>query len=204
MKTKRELELEIELYSAREQLLRANYEIMMRDKEINDQLLSNARFEMDNFIHQEEEKTNGDAKNSTSPDVKKLTLEQALIISGFTGVQACSAEALKADAEKRFGEQAGDISLSDRGQDKVRALYNGDYARLCPYANPESDNRLTEEQAIIVTGYTGMLLGDVDKFYADLEKRLGRKIVNAELPSIGQDKISLLYEKDFLQISSYM
>ncbi|EMX8696340.1 hypothetical protein AAH248_001567 [Klebsiella michiganensis] len=57
MKTKRELELEIELYSAREQLLRANYEIMMRDKETNDRLLSNAQFELDKIIQQEEEKS---------------------------------------------------------------------------------------------------------------------------------------------------
>lgn len=57
MTTKRELELEIELYSAREQLLRANYEIMMRDKEANDQLLSNAKFELDKIIQQEEEKS---------------------------------------------------------------------------------------------------------------------------------------------------
>lgn len=57
MKTKRELELEIELYSTREQLLRANYEIMMRDKETNDQLLSNAQFELDKIIQQEKEKS---------------------------------------------------------------------------------------------------------------------------------------------------
>lgn len=57
MNTKRELELEIELYSAREQLLRANYEILMRDKETNDQLLSNAKFELDKIIQQEEEKS---------------------------------------------------------------------------------------------------------------------------------------------------
>lgn len=53
MKTKRELELEIELYSTREQLLRVNYEIMMRDKETNDQLLQNARFELDKLINQD-------------------------------------------------------------------------------------------------------------------------------------------------------
>ncbi|HIF5893463.1 hypothetical protein [Raoultella ornithinolytica] len=62
MKTKRELELEIELYSTREQLLRAGYEIMMRDKETNDQLLSNARFELDKIIQKEEEEKNSEAK----------------------------------------------------------------------------------------------------------------------------------------------
>ncbi|KMK13574.1 hypothetical protein ABW09_23320 [Pluralibacter gergoviae] len=60
--------------------------------------------------------------------------------------------------------------------------------------------KLTDKQAIIVTGYTGKLLGDVGNFYADLENRLGRKIVNAELPSIGKEKISSLYKDDFMSI----
>lgn len=200
MTTKRELELEIELYSAREQLLRANYEIMMRDRETNNQLLSNAQFELDKLNKQEEEKIESEGKESVGAEGKKLTLQQALIISGYTGVLACSAETVKADVEKRLGEPVGDITLAAVRQGKISALYKDDYAKLCPHAHPESDNRLTDEQAVIVTGYTGKLLGDVGKFYTDLEKRLGRKIVNAELPSIGKEKISALYKYDFLSI----
>ncbi|THE44863.1 hypothetical protein DJ495_06405 [Raoultella ornithinolytica] len=76
-------------------------------------------------------------------------------------------------------------------------MYKADFAKLCPVKNPDSKNKLTEEQAIIVTGYTGKLLGDMNAFLADLGKRLGRKIVNSELPSIGQEKISILYKEDF-------
>ncbi|MGE0968652.1 hypothetical protein ACQFN5_27950 [Klebsiella sp. WOUb02] len=188
-KSKREVELEIELYSTRNALLNAHMQRLSRDKEENDNQLAEAKLALV-LIRKEENKA---AKGG----VKKLTQEQALIISGFTGYLACSAETVKADVEKRLGEPMGDITLAAVGQDKISALYKDDYAKLCPYAHPESDNRLTDEQAIIVTGYTGMLLGDVDKFYADLEKRLGRKIVNSELPSIGQEKISELYREDF-------
>lgn len=47
MKTKRELELEIELYSTREQLLKAHYEILVRDGEMNSGLLHAARVELE-------------------------------------------------------------------------------------------------------------------------------------------------------------
>ncbi|EMX8695995.1 hypothetical protein AAH248_001209 [Klebsiella michiganensis] len=193
MKTKRELELEIELYSTREQLLRAGYEIMMRDKETNDELLSNAQFELDKVIQQE--------NKLSDAGIKKLTPEQALIISGYTGVLACSASAVKADVEKRLGEPVGDITLVSFGEEKISALYKDDYANLCPHTHPESEMKLTDEQAVIVTGYTGKLLGDVGKFCTDLEKRLGRKIVSSELPSIGQDKVSTLYKADFSSLT---
>lgn len=62
MKTKRELELEIELYSTREQLLKAHYEIMMRDGETNSGLLHEARIELE--------------KMNVSGEDKKDTAEQ--------------------------------------------------------------------------------------------------------------------------------
>ncbi|MDM4222886.1 hypothetical protein QTP17_29745, partial [Klebsiella pasteurii] len=128
--------------------------------------------------------------------IKKLSPVQALIISGYTGFVACNTAALRADIEKRLGGPVGNITLGGVS-DKICNLYKNDFSNLCPHAHPESENKLTEGQAIIVTGYTGKLLGDVDKFYADLEKRLGRKIVNEELPAIGQEKISALYKEDF-------
>ena len=65
---------------------------------------------------------------------------------------------------------------------------------------PDQLRKFTREQAVIIAWYTGKLLGDVGKFYTDVEKRLGRKIVNSELPSIGQEKISELYREDFLML----
>ncbi|WP_053075953.1 hypothetical protein [Pluralibacter gergoviae] len=196
MKTKREIELEVQLYEARDMLLRSNYEILMRDREANDQLLSNARFELDKMIQQENEETKTGGNKPGVTDNKKLTPEQALIISGYTGALACSASAMKSDIAIRLGGQA-ESSLEP---DKISALYKDDYTNLCPYNRPESAIKLTDKQAIIVTGYTGKLLGDVGNFYADLENRLGRKIVNAELPSIGKEKISSLYKDDFMSI----
>lgn len=54
MKTKRELELEMDLYTTRNQLIQAHYEIMMRDKAINDDLIKRASSELKDLIKREE------------------------------------------------------------------------------------------------------------------------------------------------------
>ncbi|PLO68761.1 hypothetical protein CWN49_15790, partial [Klebsiella michiganensis] len=117
----------------------------------------------------------------------------------YTGFNACSMEELKSDIEKRLGGTVGNITMGV-ANDKISKLYKDDFSRLCPHMRPESEIKLTADQAIIVTGFTGKVLGDVNAFFADLEKRLGRKIVSAELPAIGQEKISQLYVDDFRSI----
>lgn len=62
----------------------------------------------------------------------KLTKEQAIVISGFTGITCCSFGLLHEDVEKRLGypvwtHQFGDEEFSD----KVKALYRGDFLALC-------------------------------------------------------------------------
>lgn len=62
----------------------------------------------------------------------KLTKEQAIIISGFTGVTCCSFRLLHEDVEKRLGHsvwahQFGNEVFANR----VEELYREDFLALC-------------------------------------------------------------------------
>ncbi|WP_193158746.1 DUF7736 domain-containing protein [Serratia marcescens] len=41
--------------------------------------------------------------------------------------------------------------------------------------------KLTKEQCIVITGYTGILFGQIEWFLDDAEKRLGRAILTHEM-----------------------
>lgn len=143
----------------------------------------------------------GDEQSAERLDpLRKFTREQAVIIAGYTGTATCKPFELRNDISIRKGKKLTNAAMQRLTRQEIEELYKTDFQKLCPVKNPGSKTRLTQEQAVIVTGYTGKLLGDVGKFYTDLEKRLGRKIVNSELPSIGQEKISELYRQDFLML----
>ncbi|MBV6819365.1 hypothetical protein KWG64_15600 [Rahnella sp. PD12R] len=58
--------------------------------------------------------------------------------------------------------------------------------------------KLTPEQCIILTGFTGILHGEFEGFHEDLQKRLGREVQTSELgypEFIGECRA--LYEDDF-------
>ena len=40
--------------------------------------------------------------------------------------------------------------------------------------------KLTKEQAVIISGFTGILCGEFSDFHADVEKRLGRGVQTFE------------------------
>lgn len=144
----------------------------------------------------------GDEQTAEQLDpLRKFTRDQAVIIAGYTGAAACKHSDLREDVSSRKGKKITNAAMKKLTRQELEELYKVDFMKLCPVKNPGAEAILTPEQAIIVTGYTGKLLGDVGKFYADLETRFGRKIVNAELASIGQEKISGLYVADFLQLS---
>lgn len=141
----------------------------------------------------------GDEQSAERLDpLRKFTREQAVIIAGYTGAATCKHIELRNDISTRKGKKFTDAAMKKLTRQELEELYKADFQKLCPVKNPGAKARLTPEQAVIVTGYTGKLLGDVGGFYTDLEKRLGRKIINSELPSIGQEKISELYREDFL------
>ena len=64
--------------------------------------------------------------------MQKLTKEQAVIITGFTGFTACRFSDFHEDVEKRIGHpvfthQFGDKEFST----KVKALYRDDFISIC-------------------------------------------------------------------------
>lgn len=61
-------------------------------------------------------------------------------------------------------------------------------------------HRLTKEQAIILTGFTGILMvDDFSIFHEDVENRLNRAILTHELPSLS-DEIKQVYADDFQRL----
>ena len=59
---------------------------------------------------------------------------------------------------------------------------------------------LTKEQAIIITGFTGiMAVSDFDDFATDCNRRYGRPVFTHEYPYL-MPEIKELYRDDFLKI----
>ena len=60
--------------------------------------------------------------------------------------------------------------------------------------------KLTKEQAIIISGYTGILMCKFSLLHEDIEKRLGRPVFTHEFADedFFSKKVSLLYIEDFL------
>lgn len=62
-------------------------------------------------------------------------------------------------------------------------------------------NKLTKEQAIIVTGFTGICCIDFTEFHADVEKRLGYPVFTHQFADKDfGEKINDLYREDFIAI----
>lgn len=67
--------------------------------------------------------------------MEKITKEQAIVLSGFTGILMCHFSELHQDVEKRmkhpvFTHQFGDEEFSE----KVKQLYRDDFVALLPDA----------------------------------------------------------------------
>lgn len=60
--------------------------------------------------------------------------------------------------------------------------------------------KLTKEQAIIISGYTQVLICDFGDLHEDIEKRLGRPVFTGEMPSIAE-QIQEVYKEDFLSLA---
>ena len=61
--------------------------------------------------------------------------------------------------------------------------------------------KLTKEQAVIITGFTGILCGSFGDFHADVEKRLGRGVQTFEMGMKSfMAEVKKLYEADFIEI----
>lgn len=70
--------------------------------------------------------------------MKKLTKEQAVVLSGFTGILMCNFSDLQADVERRVGNpvythQFGNKEFSE----EVKNLYRSDFMKIMPIEKAE-------------------------------------------------------------------
>lgn len=59
--------------------------------------------------------------------------------------------------------------------------------------------KLTKEQAIVISGYTMVLMCDFSDLHQDIEKRLGRPVWTHQLPSL-KEEIKEAYTDDFMSL----
>ena len=63
--------------------------------------------------------------------------------------------------------------------------------------------KLTKEQAVIISGFTGILCGEFSDFHADVEKRLGRGVQTFEFGfKEFATEVKKLYEADFIEMGT--
>lgn len=63
--------------------------------------------------------------------------------------------------------------------------------------------KLTKEQAIIISGFTGILCGEFHDFHEDVEKRLGRGVQTFEFGIKSfVTEVKKLYEADFIELAT--
>lgn len=185
----------------RNELFEATSQLLKYQMQDNKQLYENLR-----KIHAELAPQTGAAPGAEVPQgegakpdpLRKFTREQAVIIAGYTGAAVCKPHELRNDVSARKGVKITNAAMKKLTRSHLEDMYKADFLMLCPVRFPRSETKLTPEQAIIVAGYTGKMLGDMNAFLADLEKRMGRKIAASEISEIGQDKISDLYRDDLL------
>ncbi|MDV1101394.1 DUF7736 domain-containing protein [Raoultella ornithinolytica] len=188
----------------RNELFEATSQLLKYQSQENKQLYENLR-----QIHAELAPKAGGAPGAEAPQgqvgqpdpLRKFTRGQAVIIAGYTGAAVCKPHELRNDVSARKGVKITNAAMKKLTRSHLEDMYKADFLALCPVRFPRSETKLTLEQAIIVAGYTGKMLGDMNAFLADLEKRMGRKVTAPEMSEIGQEKISELYRKDFIMLS---
>lgn len=57
--------------------------------------------------------------------------------------------------------------------------------------------KLTKKQAIVISGYTMILICEFSDLHEDIEKRLGMPVFTSQIPMMA-DKIKAAYKDDFL------
>lgn len=63
--------------------------------------------------------------------------------------------------------------------------------------------KLTKEQKIVLTGFTGVLMCDFSDFHADVETRMGRGVLTHEFAS-NKEELKKLYHDDFMKMIDFV
>lgn len=61
-------------------------------------------------------------------------------------------------------------------------------------------DKLTQEQELVVMGFTGVAVCDFGLFHADVERRLGRPVWTHQFPALS-DEIKEAYRADFVALA---
>lgn len=62
--------------------------------------------------------------------------------------------------------------------------------------------KLTKEQAVIITGYTGIMICQFPDFHQDVEKRMGRPVWTHEMGNEEfMEQVQEAYREDFLALA---
>lgn len=61
--------------------------------------------------------------------------------------------------------------------------------------------KLTKEQALVITGFTGLVAINMGEFQEDVQNRLGYMVATHELPLLAE-QIQELYREDFIAMCS--
>lgn len=108
------------------------------------------------------------------------------------------------DALDRYAQHGYSLEVASLAQQPAAPdISSGHYGDSSGHMQPaavDGIERLTEQQAVIVTGYTGVLIGEFDAFHADLERRAGRPVFMHEMADSGW--IKPLYRDDFLALAA--
>jgi len=72
--------------------------------------------------------------------MQKFTKEQAIVITGLTGVTACDFSSFHEDVEKRLGYPIWTHQFADEAfVEKVKQAYKDDFIAMC-YSEKENEN----------------------------------------------------------------
>lgn len=68
----------------------------------------------------------------------KLTIEQGIVISAYTGFLCCEFSAMHADVEKRIGHPVWTHQFADKEmREKIKELYKADFIAMCAPNTPK-------------------------------------------------------------------
>ena len=78
-----------------------------------------------------------DAHGAEQMTTSRLTIDQAVIVSGYTGILCCAFSALHADIERRLGRPVWTHELgNEEMRERLRDAYRADFLAICAAGTP--------------------------------------------------------------------
>ena len=127
--------------------------------------------------------------------IKPLTMEQAIIISAYTGFMICPFSKLHEAIEKKLGRPVFTHQLGTKPVwDEIHKGFTDDFLDVV--------NTFTEDQKIIISAYTKIVVTDSNKVMKAINKKLGGTDPLHELgPSEYWGQVYTAFKDDFLSLA---